>query len=169
MGRLRDQRIAAGENLIGKVSENIDVVEFTLVADTNQYSDNDVLAISALTGAQLARVPGGCFEIVSATLHDADDQGTEVMLFFTTNGTTPGTINAALSAADSVFDDIQGYLHFATYEDLINSQVCNLKNQGLILQCADGMTDMYVFAVVRSGTPTYSASGLKVKLGIRRF
>ena len=168
MGRSRDVRPQATENYLGKVGSNADVIEFTLVADTNIYADNDVLAISALTGGQLARVAGGCFTIVSASLFDGDDQGTEVYLYFTTNATTPGTINGALSAADTVFDDIQGYIDFVTYEDLINSQVCHRKNLQMLLQCADGATDMYCFAVVRSGTPTYTASGLKVKLGIIR-
>ena len=168
MGRIRDQRIAAGENYVGKVGENVDLVEFTLVADTSIYADNDVLAATALTGTQLARVAGGTFEIVSATLHDADDQGTEVWLYFTTNSGSVGAANAALSPTDAIADDIQGYIDFITYEDLINSQICHRKNVRMICQCADGATDMYCFAVVRSGTPTYTASGLKVKLGIIR-
>lgn len=160
---------SAGEKHLGSVGQNVDVVEFTLVADTSIYADNDVLAVPALTGTQLARVAGGAFEIVSATLHDADDQGTEVYLYFTTNSGSVGAANAALSPTDAIADDIQGYIDFVTYEDLINSMVCNRKNLGLILQCGEGLTDMYAFAVVRSGTPTYTAAGLKVKLGIRRF
>lgn len=157
------------EKHLGSVGQNVDMVEFTLVADTSIYADNDVLAIPALTGTQLARVAGGAFEIVSATLFDGDDQGTEVYLYFTTNSGSVGAANAALSPTDAIADDIQGFLAFATYEDLINSQVSNLKAVGLVLQCAADSTDMYTFAVVRSGTPTYTAAGLKVKLGIRRF
>lgn len=170
MGRVHDERLFGSSDFI-KTGAPVVVKDFTITADTNIYADNDVLSISAeLTN--VARVPGGYVELVSAVLFDGDDQGTEVEVFFTTNSITPGTINGALSAADTVFDDIVGRLHFITFNDLINSQQAVLPlaapiNQ--IMKCADGTTSLYIFSVVRSGTPTYSAAGLKLKLAFRHL
>jgi hypothetical protein len=143
------------------------VLDFTPTLDTSIYADNDVLFISTvLTG--VPDIEGGTVELVSAICFDGDDQATEVEVFFTTSATTPGTINGALSAADTVFDDIVGRAHFVTFNDLINSQNCVLTGQAQIMQCAAGSKDLYVFGVVRSGTPTYTASGMKFKFGFKR-
>jgi hypothetical protein len=144
------------------------VIDVTLVADTSIYADNDVLAISQIV-AGVSDVEGGVVEFVSAILFDGDDQGTEVEIFLTTSATTPGTINGAVAAADTVLDDIVGRAHFVTFNDLINSQNCVLTGLGQIIQLPAGSKDLYVFAVVRSGTPTYTAAGLKLKLGFKRF
>jgi hypothetical protein len=144
------------------------VLDFTPTLDTSIYADNDVLFISTvLTG--VSDQEAGVVELVSAVCFDGDDQGTEVEVFFTTNSTTPGTINAALSAADTVFDDIVGRAHFSTFNDLINSQVSVLTDQAQVMQCAAGSKDLYVFGVVRSGTPTYTAAGMKFKFGFKRL
>lgn len=144
------------------------VVELTPVLDTNIYADNDVLFISTEI-AGVSDMQGGVVKLVSAVLFDGDDQGTEVEVFLTTNSTTPGTINGAISAADTVLDDIVGRLHFSTFNDLINSQNSVLTGQDQIIQLGSGSTSLYAFGVVRSGTPTYTASGMKLKLGFERL
>lgn len=160
--------LRAGENLIGATVGSGVVKDVTLVADTSIYADNDVLAVPQLVEG-IARVPGGAVELVSAVCFDGDDQGTEVELFFTTNSGSVGTINAALNPTDAIADDIVGRAHFVTFADLANSQVCVLTAINQVMRCADGSRDLYVFAVVRSGTPTYTASGLKLKLGFRHL
>jgi hypothetical protein len=144
------------------------VIDVTIVADTNIYADNDVLFISQIVTG-VSDIEGGTVKLVNAVLFDGDDQGTEVEVFFTTNATTPGTINGAVAAADTVLDDIVGNAHFITYSDLINSQVCVLKDIAQVMKCAAGSKDLYIFGVVRSGTPTYTAGGLKLKLGFERL
>ncbi len=147
------------------------VLDFTPVLDTNIYADNDVAFISQIL-AGVSDVEGGVVELISGVCFDGDDQGTEIEVFFTTSATTPGTINGALSAADTVFDDIVARLHFITFNDLINSQQAILPlaapvNQ--LIQLPAGSKDLYVFGVVRSGTPTYTASGMKFKFGFKRY
>lgn len=152
-----------------KVSSGSGIVKtLTPVLDTNIYADNDVLFIATeITG--VSDVKGGIVKLVNAVCFDGADQGTEVEVFLTTNSTTPGTINEALSAADTVFDDIVGHLHFITYSDLIGSQVCVLKDQDQIIQLAAGATSLYAFGVVRSGTPTYAASSIVLRFGFERL
>ena len=148
------------------------VIDVTIVADTSIYADNDVLFISqVVTG--VSDIEGGTVKLVNAVLFDGDDQGAEVEVFFTTSATTPGTINGAISAADTVMDDIVGRAHFITYSDLINSQICVLGGNNAempqVMKCAAGSKDLYIWGAVRSGTPTYTASGLKLKLGFERL
>lgn len=168
MARKQDIQVRGGEEHIGSVGAPVEVVDVTLVADTNIYADNDVLAVPQIV-TNVARTLGGRVELVSAVLFDGDDQGTEVELFFTTNSGSVGTINGALNPTDAIADDIVGSVLFATYSDLINSQVSVKTGLGLIMECAAGSKDLYVFAVVRSGTPTYTASGLKLKLAFKQF
>lgn len=144
------------------------VIDFTPTLDTSIYADNDVLFISTEV-ANVSDVKGGVVKLVSAVCFDGDDQGTEVEVFFTTSATTPGTINGALSAADTVLDDIVGRLHFVTFNDFINSQNCILTAQNQIIQLPAGSTSLYAFGVVRSGTPTYTAAGMKFKFGFERL
>lgn len=144
------------------------VIDFTPTLDTSAYAAGDVLFISTiLTG--VSDIDGGTVRLVNAVCFDGDDQGTEVEVFFTTNATTPGTINGALSAADTVFDDIVGRSHFVTFADLINSRSCVLTTQNQLMKCAAGSKDLYVFGVVRSGTPTYTAAAMKFKFGFERL
>jgi hypothetical protein len=50
--------------------------------------------------------------------------------------------------------------------DLINSTLFTQGNLGIILQPGDAGTDsLWVSGVVRSGTPTFTAAGMKIKLG----
>lgn len=170
MGRVHTQTVASGEQYIGKVGADVEVISFTPVLDTSAYADNDVMFIATeITG--FFRTEGGRAELVSLTAFDGDDQATEHTVFFTTNSTTPGTINGAIAAADTVFDDIQGFVQVvaADYEDLINSQVACKRDLGLILEAATGSTSIYAWAAIRAGTPTHSVSGVVYKLGVRRF
>lgn len=158
-------------NLIGSVITNaVDLIDFTPVLDTSAYADNDVLFI-ATEIPNFFRVAGGRAKLVSCSVFDAADQGTDISLFLTTNSTTPGTINGAIAAADTVMDDIQGFLQFvaAGYEDLINSQVNQLNNINMILEGASGSTSLYAWGAVRSGTPTYAASSLLFRFGVERY
>jgi hypothetical protein len=144
------------------------VIDLTPVMDTSIYADNDV-AFVPIEIANVSDIAGGTVKLVNAVLHDADDQGTELEVFFTTNSGSVGTINGALNPTDAIADDIVGVAHFITYSDLINSQVCVLKDLNIVMKCAAGATSLYAFGVVRSGTPTYTASGVKLKLGIERL
>lgn len=144
------------------------VVDFAPTLDTNIYANNDVLFISTTLG-NVADQEGGYVKLVSAVLFDGDDQGTDVDVYFTTNSTTPGTINAALSAADTVFDDIVGAISFTSFNDLINSQNSVLSGINQVMKCAAGTQALYAFGVVRSGTPTYTAAGMTFKFGFERI
>lgn len=170
MSRVTPVALVAGSAVAGSVITNsVDLIDFTPVVDTSIYADNDVLFI-ATEITNFFRIAGGKAKLVSSTMFDGADQGTEATIFFTTSATTPGTINGAISGADSVMDDIQAYVQHTTFEDLINSQISHVADINAILEASAGSTSIYCWGAVRSGTPTFgAASDLKFKFGVERY
>lgn len=143
-----------------------DVIDVTLVADTNSYADGDVLAIpQEITGIFTA--DRNVRKLMSLVVQDDDDQGTAIDLVFFNATATLGTINAAVSISDADADKILGVVSIAAadFNDHINSQQATKTGLELLLKAADGVSSLWIAAIVRSGTPTYSASGLSLKLG----
>lgn len=141
------------------------VIDVTLVADTSIYADNDVLAVPQEITGVFNRL-GGRARLESIVLLDGDDQGTEIDLIFMNANGTLGTINAAVSISDADAAKIVGHVSIvaADFTDLINSQLATKRGLGLVMEAAAASSSLWIAAVVRSGTPTYTASGLKLKL-----
>lgn len=150
--------------------KDIDLVDVTLVCDTSQYAANDVLVIPQIVTSCLLE-NGGRAILDSVVLLDGDDQGVAMDLVFSQVITTLGTINGAVSISDANAAYILGTLNIATgdYVDLIGSQIATKLNVGMILEGASGADDIYIGAITRAGTPTYTAAGLKVRLGLIRY
>lgn len=141
------------------------VIDVTLVADTNIYTNNDVLAVpQEVTG--VFRQQGGRVKLTSVVVLDGDDQGTALDLVFMNATGTLGTINSAISISDADAAKIVGHLPVAAgdFKDYINSQIAVKTACELVMEAAASSTSLWIAAVVRSGTPTYTASGLKLKL-----
>lgn len=159
----------ANESVTGTIVGVSDVLDLTLSLDTSAYADNDVLAApQELTG--VFRMPGHPVTLQSVLLLDEDDQGQDIDLLFLNATGSIGAENAAYSPTDAVARTIIGVVSIvaADYIDNVNSQTAHKENIGLILKGASDTTSVYVAAVVRSGTPTYTASGIRLKLGIMR-
>lgn len=143
-----------------------DLLELTLTLDTSAYADGDVLAdTQALVNA--VREGGGRAELKSVVVLDEDDQGIALDLVFLAANKSLGTENSAPSISDANARDIQGKVSIATgdYVDLGGARVATKTGIGLMLKSAEGSTTLYVAAITRGGTPTYTAAGLKLKLG----
>lgn len=145
----------------------MDVIDITLVADTSAYADNDVLAIpQAVPG--FFRSSDDARKIVSVVLLDEADQAQDIDLVFLNGDVTLGTINSAVNISDVDARKILGTVSIliADYCDIINSQVATKRDVNLIVKAASPGTTLYIAAIVRSGTPTYAASSLKLKIGV---
>lgn len=151
------------ERVVG-LSEVLDV---TLSLDTNAYSDGDVLADTQEI-ANAVRVPGGTAILQSVQVLDEDDQGCALTLVFSSGSGTLGTENAAPSISDANARNILGYVSVAAldYIDLGGSRIATIRGAGLVLKAAAGATSLYIAAITRGGTPTYTAAGIKLKLGL---
>lgn len=137
------------------------IFDVTLVADTSAYADNDVLSVP-----QAIDVDGFHGTLETIVLLDEADQAQDIDLVFFKASASLGTINSAVSISDADAANIIGVVSVvqADYSDLVNNQVATKRGVGLVMKTASP----YIGAIVRSGTPTYGASSLKLKLGFVR-
>lgn len=161
-----DVALPAGENHLGSVGGNTGYVEVTMVLDTAIYATGDVLT-DTVSLTNILRTVGGTGIIHSIHLLDEDHQGQAIdVVFFRTN-VSLGAKNApvAISLADS--REILGRIPITTsdYVDLVNSYSATITNIGLGVK-GDASDDLFMSMICRSGTPTYTASGITVKVVI---
>lgn len=150
---------------ITTLAGDLDVIDVTLVADTDAYADNDVLAVPQLVTG-VFRGPGDVRRLRSVTLLDEADQGQDIDLLFFNASATLGTINEAVGISDADARKVLGKVSVvqANYTDLVNSQLATVSAIDLIMK-AESTAALYIGAVVRSGTPTYGAASIRLKLG----
>ena len=147
---------------------NIVYSEVTLSLDTSAYTSGDVLAdTQVMTGA--LRFVDGCGIIQSVSVIDEDDQGIALDLHFFSANRSLGTENSAPNISDANARDALGHVAIASgdYKDLGGVRVATVKNIGLAVKAASGTKDLYVGAVT-GGTPTHTASGLRLRIGIQQ-
>jgi hypothetical protein len=159
--------LKAGEAHVGEINGAGNVLDVTLSLDTNIYADGDLLADTQEI-ANAVRVAAGRAILQSVVVLDEDDQGVGFDLVFLSAGTSLGTENSAPNIADAGARDIIGVVSItsADYSDIGASRIATCASIGLILKAAAASTSLYVAAIIRGGTPTYSASGIRLKLGM---
>ena len=163
------QSIVAGETHIGQVGRPLDIIDVTLTLDTSIYADGDVLSDTAtLTNAMRVAAGGGTLR--SIVLIDEDDQGTALDVVFFKATQSLGTKNSAPNISDSAARDCLGSVNIATtdYIDLGGVRVATKRDLNLALESASGSRDIFIGTITRGGTPTYTANGLRVKIGIEQ-
>lgn len=157
----------ASEVHLGEVGTPAILVDVTPVCDTSIYAAGDtVFDKTVVTGA--LRINDGFGVLESLQVIDKDDQGAALdIYFFSSNITTFGTANAAPSISDADAATLLGIVSVATgdYKDLGGVKVASVKAINAILKAASGAKTIYV-AATTSGTPTYTASGLVLRVGI---
>jgi len=143
------------------------LIPVTLVTDTGAYADNDVLVV-AQEITNVFRVPTGRAIIQSLVLIDLSDQAQDIDILFFSENVTLGTINSAVTISDADAAKYLGAVQVvaADYVDLVNSQSATKSGVGLVIEAAANSTSLWVAAVLRSGTPTYAADALRLKLGL---
>lgn len=167
LGTVNVGTIAAGETHVGQVGTEGTIVTVTPTLDTSAYAAGDVL-FDTTAIANAVRVSGGRAELVSIQVLDEDDQTAAVLdLYFLRSNVSLGTFNVAPAITDANAREILGYYSFASgdFKDLGGSKVATARNVGLILAPTTGTT-LYV-AGVTAGTPTQTASGIKLQFGFR--
>lgn len=169
IGNVDIASITAGETHIGQVGTGGNIVDVTPVCDTSAYTAADVLFDSTEV-ANAVRVSGGRSELVSVSLLDEDDQtAAAIDLYFLRSNVSLGTINNAVSITDANAREILGYVAIGSgdFKDLINSKLACIKNINLLVEPTTG-TSIWVAATC-AGTPTQTASGIKLRLGFRYY
>lgn len=157
----------AGENHVGSVGGNTSYVDVTLSLDTAIYGSGDVLADTQII-ANAMRVNNGTGVLQSITLIDQDDQKAALSIFLLSANVTMGVENAAPSISDTNALELLGPpIAFATndYIDLGGVSMAGKDGIGKVVKPATGTRDLFVAVVNGTGTPTYSAAGIKLRLG----
>ncbi len=149
-----------------KVGGKTRLADVTLVLDTSAYASGDVLADTAKIAGFFDSVDGTGI-IQSIVVVDEDDQGVAFDVHFLQANVSMGTVNAAPSISDANARNSLGYVSVATsdYKDLGGVRVANVKNIGLPVKAAAQTLDLYVAVVNGTGAPTFTASGVKLRIG----
>ena len=147
------------------------LVSVTLSLDTSAYASGDLLA-DAQEVAGVALATGGEAELVSLMVVDEDDQKVAFDVYLTSASTSWGTENSAPTVSDAAARSIQAHVPIAAadYKDLGGVAVAQprvAQNIGVVCSCSGG-TSLYVAVVNGSGTPTYTASGVRLVFGFRQ-
>jgi hypothetical protein len=144
----------------------------TLSADTSIYATTDLLTdTQAITDLYRSSRPCILYDL---RLVDEDDQGTAVDIYFLRSNTSLGTENAAFAPTDAMSREIVKKIAIAagdfTDEGLYRVAQKSLSDGiGCVLAPSTDTSIGYVATVCRSGTPTYSASGLRLYIGVARL
>lgn len=160
--------LAAGENHIGSIGGNTVLMDVTLSADTSIFASGDVIADTQQV-ANALRVNDGTGTLKSLVLIDEDDQGAAMDIYVFNGSGAMGTENSAPSISDANARNFLARIPVASGDwiDLGGVRIADLTALcGQVLKAASGTKDLYVAAVNGTGTPTFTASGLKLRLGI---
>lgn len=141
-------------------------VDVTLTTDTTAYASGDLIADTQVV-AVAVRANDALGVLASVTVIDEDDQGSAIDLYFLSANNSLGTENAAPSISDANAREILGCVSVASsdYKDLGGVKIATKTGVNLPVKPATGTDDVYVAVVSNGSTPTYTASGLKLRLG----
>ena len=152
---------------LGKM--DVDVITLTPSTTTAECVVGDVI-FQADELTNLVSVPAGTCIVQSIGVLDDDDNGQAIdIVFMDTTGLLDATSagGTAIDAADGVIPDaILGVVSITNYFDGIAWQYGHKENIGLTLKAASGTTSIYVSAVNRGATATWTAAGLRLQIGI---
>jgi len=113
-------------------------------------------------------IAGGAMELRSIEVLDENDQGVALDVIFLDSLVSLGALNGVPAITAVQARAILGIVSVpaVNFIDLGAARVATVQNIGLVLQAAAAAQDLYVAAITRGGTPTYTASGLKLKFGL---
>lgn len=145
------------------------LIDITPTLDTSAYASGDTLFL-ANTLTNVMNDTGGTAILESICVIDKANQKQAIDLIFldVTPASSFGAANAAYAMADSDAVNILGRISIAAADYVsssTNSAEATVKAIGLLLKAVAGSKNLYVIGVCRSGTPTYGASDLKLRIG----
>lgn len=163
-----DNALPAGEIHLGEIGGRSVVKTIAMSTDTSAYASGDLIADTQQLAAAF-RKTDGTGVLNTLTIIDQDAQGVAfyVLLHYTT--TSMGTENSAPNISDAnLASGLQGVIAVATtdYVTVSGAKVACIKNIGLPLKAVSGTDNLYISVLNATGTPTYTATGLNLALGI---
>lgn len=150
------------------VQSAINIVDCTLSADTAILASGDIIADTQVLSTSAMRQIDGTGKIISVAVFDEDDQGTAIDLLFFDALVSLGTENSAPSVTDANMRNFLGSVSVAAADFIDYGGVRTAFKADLCIpvKAGSGVQTLWVAAICRSGTPTYTASGIKLRVGI---
>lgn len=146
-----------------------DVIAVTPTVDTSAYANGDlVFDLTAITNA--VRVAGETAFIKSLTIIDKDAQGAALDIWVAQGNTTLGALNAAPNITDA--NIAANRMHFLAsilagdYKTLSGAKIATRQDLSLEVKAGSATRDYYIAAVSNGSTPTYTAGGLVLLVGV---
>lgn len=141
----------------------------TPVLDTSAYASGDLIA-DTITMGTVCDQNAGDIILDSITIVDEDAQGVKLYIIIASASTSMGTINSAPNISDANARNILGYVPVLTtdYITVSGTKIATVRNIGLHLKSAAASRTLYMAILNDTGTPTYTASGMKVTFGFRQ-
>lgn len=130
---------------------------FTPVLDTAQYASGDVLFVPIEVPGAMAMIGGAAF-LRGFALHDADDEGAAITLyFFRTSDAVLGVLNSPITITDVDAKELTGVASTGTYTDLVGSQSYFSGLLDVPVEAPAASKSIYVAATV-AATPTFATA-----------
>jgi hypothetical protein len=145
------------------------ILDVTLSLNTSAYANADLLADTQSIDNAFGEKVDGTGTIKSLVVIDEDDQTLYVFSVWFLEGTgSLGTENSAPSATDAVCRTVLAKVDFATTDglDLGDAKVYSKTGLSIPVRAIVGTNDLGIAAVVTTGTPTHTAAGIRVRIGI---
>jgi hypothetical protein len=162
--------LEAGELHVGNVGGEGDLIDCTLTLDTAIYADGDVLAETQVLSTTAMRKNDGTGILHSILVLDEDDQGVGMDLLFFNANVSLGAENAAPAITDANMRNYLGKVavNASDFTDWGGVRTATIPPSrcGQFFKSGAGVRTIWVAAVTRGGTPTYSAGGIKLRVGI---
>lgn len=157
--------IAAGETHLGEVGGKTIVLDLTLSLDTSAYAPGDVMADTQQCDG-FFRKTDGTGVIQSIIVIDEDDQKQPFDIHFFSANRSLGTENSAPSISDANARDHLGVVSVGAsdYKDIGGVSIATIRNIGLPVMAVSGTDDLYLGTII-GGAGTYTASGVRLRIG----
>jgi hypothetical protein len=144
----------------------LSVIDVVPVLDAAILANNEVFMVAFEIPQVFSK--GLPRKLQSVVVLDSDDQNVAFDLVFSNATITLGTANSTITISDADAAKIVGTVRMvvATHAyDLINSTLFTQSNLQLVMAGSGTSNSLWISGVVRSGTPTFTAAGMKIKLG----
>ena len=142
-----------------------------MTLDTSAYTAGDVLADTQTTGLSVSKTQTLDARIRTITVVDQDDQGAAFDIYFLTGNVSLGPENSPPNISDANALNIIARVPVLTtdYADLGGVRIAYIRALDIPFEVSSNTsspTTLYVGIINGAGTPTYSATGIILRLGI---
>lgn len=152
-------------------SGNGNAVTVTPVLDTSAYASGDLIADTTIITDAMDRA-GGFATLDSVSILDEDAQGVAMSIILLGASTSCGTINSAPNITDAnLRSNYLGLVPVAAadFVTFSGAKLGTVRNIGLTLKAGSTLRAIYFAILNGAGTPTFTASGMKITFNFRTY